>query len=277
MRIDGFPKPANSIQIEFRRLCELGGGRSGGPARGKVQELLRSAGKRLNTTGRKEMADALVDNPNVNPWHVCFAMGIAWGHLARLESDFITAAVAALEYWDDADIAYAASFHNERGPKPIRQSLAGGRALFEKVTLPDQLPSNLKTLGTVQQRWLSPILNPSSRPPFIGSWNATAMFKTALYARPELAAQMVEEPTVLLPPNGPLYAALKLLHRTHFLDRPPAGTELDDAVFEPGAIYENNALFPEIRRGLDDWSLVDVHSGLYMLGTRATNSDDYMS
>lgn len=40
------------------------------------------------------------------------------------------------------------------------------------------------------------------------------------------------------------------------------------AAFEPGVLYENNALFADVRSGRSEWSLVDVHSGLYMFGTR---------
>ena len=57
----------------------------------------------------------------------------------------------------------------------------------------------------------------------------------------------------------------------------PAGSALDDGEFESGALYENNALFAEIRKGLDDWNLLDVHSGLYLLGTRHPDSDKWTS
>lgn len=276
MKTTGFPKPNNTVQSEFLRLCELGGGASGGPARGKVQELLRYGGIRLNKLGHREISDALAANPDANPWHVCFAMGLAWGHLAKLEPAFIAAAVGTLENWNADDVGVAAKFHNERGPQPIIQSLTGAYMLFEKVRLPDGIPTSLKQIGRAQERWFAPILS-KERPPYIGSWNATAMFMTALFARPELAASLTDEPTVLLPPNGPIFGALSLLHRAHFLRSPPAGSELDDQDFEPGAIYENNNTFAEIRRGLTDWSLVDVHSGLYMLGTRDPRSDIYLA
>jgi len=67
---------------------------------------------------------------------------------------------------------------------------------------------------------------------------------------------------------------LALLHRVHFLPKKPAGSELDDEAFEPGAIFENNALFVDILKGVSGWSLVDVHSGLYMLGTRDPRSEN---
>jgi len=160
--------------------------------------------------------------------------------------------------------------------EPIAQSLTGAHILFGKVTLPDDLPSTLKQLERAQERWLSPILNPSERPPYIGAWNGTAMFMTVLFANPALAATHLSPPP-MLPPGGPIYAGLMLLHRAGVLSLPPAGSELDDAAFEPGAIYENNGLFAELCKQRRDWSLIDVHSGVYMLGTRHPHSDKWVT
>ena len=97
------------------------------------------------------------------------------------------------------------------------------------------------------------------------------MFMTALFAQPALAAtQKTQKP--LLPPGGPIFNGLRMLHAAKVLSRAPAGSELDDAAFEPGAIYENNQLFVELLAWQDDWCLLDVHSGLYMLGTRDPRS-----
>ncbi len=142
------------------------------------------------------------------------------------------------------------------------------------MILPSQLPSTLKGLERAQERWLSPVLNPKDRPPYIGAWNATAMFMTALFAQPELAATHLSPPPVL-PPGGPINTGLALLHKAGVVSRAPAGSDLDDAAFEPGAIYENNGLFAELCKQLSDWSLIDVHSGLYMLGTRDPNSNTW--
>ena len=220
------------------------------------------------------MTDHLVAHPTANPWHVCFAVGLSWGHLAKLDLAFTEAAVNVLASWNDADLVRAQAFHMERGPEPIAQSLTGAYILFGKVTLPTTLPSTLDQLGRAQERWLSPILNPSERPPYIGAWNGTAMFMTALFAQPALAATHVSPPP-MLPPGGPIQAGLALLHRAGIIGRPPAGSELDDAAFEPGAIYENNGLFAELCQQRRDWSLIDVHSGVYMLGTRHPHSDTW--
>jgi hypothetical protein len=187
--------------------------------------------------------------------------------------EFTGAAVRLLENWNDKDLKFARQFHYERGPDPIEQSLMGAYTLFQKVVLPSLLPNDLKRLGTAQQRWITPILS-KDRPRYIGSWNATAMFMVALFAQPKLAVTQ-EKPDVLLPPGGPIYAGLQLLKRAHFLLRDPEGSELDDQAFEPGALYINNDLFVEIRKGLADWSLIDVHSGLYMLGTRLAVSNNW--
>lgn len=147
--------------------------------------------------------------------------------------------------------------------------------LFQKVRLPDKLPSTLAQYGRAQERWLSAILGPD-RPRYVGSWNATAMFMVALFSNPSLAAGFTQR-EVMLPPGGPIYNGLSILHRTHVTTRPPAGSELDDQAFEPGAIYENNGIFEEILVGCPDWNLLDVHSGIYMLGTRLAESDSWFT
>jgi hypothetical protein len=100
------------------------------------------------------------------------------------------------------------------------------------------------------------------------------MFMIALFSNTLLAAELLT-PVVMLPPGGPIYNALSILHARHILSRPPAGSELDDEAFEPGAIYENNALIEELASGHAGWNLLDVHSGLYMLGTRLAESNNW--
>jgi hypothetical protein len=160
----------------------------------------------------------------------------------------------------------------ERGPTPIAQSLAGAHNLFEKVVLPKALPNTLDGIARAEERWLSPVLNPKTRPPYIGAWNATAMFMVALFAQPGLAASH-RKPPPALPPGGPIHAGLKYLHQAKILTAPPSSSELDDAAFEPGVIYADNGLFGELCAQRSDWSMIDVHNGLYMLGTRDPRSN----
>lgn len=268
-------KPVNDAQRAFNKLCEMGGGVKGGPTRGKVLDLLQETGQSLNKLATSEMMSHLAAFPNANPWHVCFAVGLSWGHLARLELPFTEAVCNVLEEWNTANLNAAKSFYLERGPTPIEHSLIGAHVLFNKVTLPKTLPNTLEQLARAQDRWLSPIQNPKDRPPYIGAWNATAMFMTALFGQPSLAATHTTPPP-MLPPGGPIVAGLSLLHRGGILSRPPAGSILDDAAFEPGAIYENNALFAELCKQRTGWSLIDVHSGVYMLGTRHPHSGNWM-
>ncbi len=265
--------PVNDMQREFQALCALGGGLNGGPARGKVLDLLRSSGQRLNVWAYQVMAKHLNAYPDANPWHVCFAVSLSWGHLAQLDLAFTGHVVDLLADWNDDDLAAARSFFLERGPLPIEQSLAGAYMLFQKVALPAALPSTLESLDRAQQRWLGHVLT-KDRPKYIGSWNATAMFMTALFAQPGLAAtQRSQKP--LLPPGGPVFAGLKMLYKAGLLSEAPAGSGLDDQAFEPGALYENNERLVELLVGRDDWCLTDVHSAVYLLGTRDPRSANW--
>ena len=267
-------KPQNDLQVRFNELCDKGGGAGGGPARTKVQELLHEGSKKLNAMGYDEISSQLKAFPDANPWHVCFAVGLGWGHLAKIDEDFTAASIRVLSDLDEVALKDARMFHLERGPIPIDQSLRGGYMIFQKVKLPDGLPDDLKMIGRAQQRWLSPIIS-QDRPKYIGSWNATAMFMVALFSKPVIAATL-RDSEVVLPPGGPIHAGLSILHKSNILKLPPAGSELDDEALEPGAIYENNALMAELLVGRDSWSMIDVHTGLYLLGTRYPESKNWV-
>ena len=116
---------------------------------------------------------------------------------------------------------------------------------------------------------MTPLVSSSiQRPKYIGTWNATAMFMVALFFRNDLTGGLTQNGIVALPPNGPIAAALRILFDAKVLQKPPAGGDLDEGQWEPGIIYENNGLMVDLIKGHDGWSLLDVHTGLYMLGTR---------
>lgn len=267
-------EPVNDAQKAFNLLCEKAGGTGGGPSQTAVLDLLKDSGQALNRFAISQVASHLSALPEANPWHVCFAIGLSWGHLAKLDIAFTEAATIALRDGTRENLQRAGAFHLERGPQPIIDSLTSGRTLFSTVLLPDSLPSNISRLDHAQQRWLTPIISPN-RPRYMGAWNATAMFMVALFAQPELA-QTHKGPQLMLPPGGPIHAGLSLMHRVKLITRPPVGSDLDDAAFEPGAIYENNALLHELCAKLSGWGLIDVHSGVYMLGTRHPQSKDWV-
>ncbi len=99
----------------------------------------------------------------------------------------------------------------------------------------------------------------------MGSWNATGMFKMALFQNPDLAAHLRDD-TVYLPSGGPLDAGLRKLYGCGLLSEPPPARGEDS--FDPLAITASNRLLLEIHSGWDGWSLLDTHSGVYMLGCR---------
>ena len=92
------------------------------------------------------------------------------------------------------------------------------------------------------------------------------LFKMALFQNPELAAQLKDN-TVYLPPGGPLSAGLRKLHSQGLLSRLPP--ERSEDAFDTLAITETNNLLLEVHGGRDGWSLVDAHSGVYMLGFKS--------
>ncbi len=268
-------KPLNGTQRRFNELCAKGGGRGGGPTRGGVQELLRESGKLLNVGARKFICDQLSNLPHANPWHVCFAVGLSWGHLAQLNDKFIEAATNLLAHWNDDDLKVAKKFPLDRGPMVIEDSLLGGWQMFKQVRLPSSLPSTIREYHAAQNRWFNPILS-NARPRYIGSWNACALFMVALFSNDMLSKQLLDT-AVLLPPGGPIFKGLSILHTAQLLSQSPEGTELDDQAYEPGAVFLNNQLMAEMLKGLPNWNMTDIHSGLYMLGTRLAETDSWFS
>jgi hypothetical protein len=265
------PTAINDTQACFTRLCALGEGPDGGPELTKVQELLRDHGKRLNKFAYRQAAFHFKENADANPWHVCFAIGLCWGGLARNDPQFVRACVRCLDQWNDADLKQAMSFALQHGD-PIEQALVGAHELFGRGNLPQTLPNGLKRLRIAQDQWLRLVVS-SDAHAYIGPWNATAMFLAALFAQPKLAATLTR-PDVLLPDSGPVFSALRMLHRVQVLSEPPEELALDDKAWLE-VLHVNNDLFRELLVGLPDWRLVDVHSGLVMLGTRDPRSKNW--
>lgn len=259
-------KTVNIFQEKYNELCQLGGGISGGPARSKAQQLLIQAGKQLNDELYNDVTSSISSFPDINPWHICFSIGVVWGHFAQNIPEFIESASTLMSNWNDDLIAEARSYNFERGPETLEHVLMGGYQMFQTVTLPKEIPDTLDKLWKVQQRWLGPIIG-NKRPAYIGSWNAAAMFLVALFIHRGLWHKLKDR-TVLLPPGGPIHRALRILYQDKVINRKPAGSELDDQAFEPGALYENQELMENLMPNDDDCSVVDVHSGLYMLGTK---------
>jgi hypothetical protein len=143
-------KPVNETQRVFKELCERGGGVRRGPARGKVLELLRDSGQAVNKIATREMADHLAAFPTANPWHVCFAVGLSWGRLAKMELAFTEAVVNVLTSWNAADLRRAQSYHMERGPEPIGQLLTGPTFFLAKSFCQHRCPRHSSNLSALR-------------------------------------------------------------------------------------------------------------------------------
>ncbi len=258
-------KPVNPIQRRFNEICEEGGGPGGGPTRGKVQALIYSAGIQVNDDAKNGVSDEMSELSDMPPWHACYAIGMAWGHLAKFDMAFFAAATRLLSDWNDEDLRVARQFHLERGPDVIEASLRAGNMLFARRDMTKPLPDSLAGMRHAQERWFAAI--DKDKPPYMGAWNATALFMVALFAVPKAAAELIA-PTVYLPPSGAMFNALRYLFQVNFLNSPPDADVNEEGRIEFGPIATNNGLFADIRRGRDDWTLLDVHSGLYVLGTR---------
>ncbi len=265
--------PINQCQRQFNELCKKGGGRNGGPARTKVQQLLRDEGKLLNRNAYDDVASALDVGDGHNPWHVFFALGLCWGEMARYSDEYLLAAVRALASWNDDDRREATKSHTQKGHDLLQGSLRGASVVFQQMgaSLSD-VPETIEEHNKLQGRWFRR-LN-ALNPPYIGPWNATALFMVALFARPKLAAEMKTLGPVL-PSGGPISRALNLLHHVHVTNH-PAQTLEDDVRFGAlaGATADNGTM-QELIVGMADCSMVDMHSGMYMLGSRDPKSDSY--
>ena len=262
--------PVNEYQQRFNAICEEGGGPKNGPTRGKVQALLKDAGQALNAYAYSEIAAALSQLPDANPWHVCFAMGLCWGEMATIDETFFEAAVGAIEQWNDEDRKTARRFCTQKGRDLIEGSLRSAYGLFRDVTrFPEDLPQDLDALNKAQGRWFRSI--EKLQPSWIGPWNSTALFMVALFARPNLAATMTTIGPIL-PPGGPIHRALNLLHDAGTTQLPAQSLEDDDRFSALAAATADNGTMQDLLRGMSGCSMIDMHSGLYMIGTRDRRS-----
>lgn len=101
------------------------------------------------------------------------------------------------------------------------------------------------------------------------------MFMVVLFAQPDLARTM-KTVEVILPPGGPIFTALKVLHSVKILNDRPDGDDMDDGGWEPGVLFNNNALMQLLIPGPHDLNMIDLHSGLYMLGTKYPFADQWV-
>jgi hypothetical protein len=227
----------------------------------------------LNSNAYSEVASALNTGDECNPWHVFFALGLCWGEMARYSDRYLLAAVGAISSWNDADRGEATKHCTQKGHELLEGSLRSASVVFDQIgTALSTIPETLEEHNKLQGRWFRRLnaLNPS----YIGPWNATALFMVALFARPTLAKTM-RTLGPILPSGGPISRALNLLYQVGVTNHGAQSLE-DDVRFSAlaGATADNGTM-QELIVGMGDCSMVDMHSGLYMLGSRDPRSDSY--
>jgi hypothetical protein len=173
-----------------------------------------------------------------------------------------------LHEYNDADRIEAQKFQNSAS---LIGSLKGGYDLFSSIEdkLP-KLPTTLHLLIKAQDDWLKEIIRNTrnARSIGIGNWNATAMFMVALLLQPDLATSQIE-PRPLLPAVGPIDYGLELLARAKLVGKRSAKVGGRGSQFDLGFLQENNSRLADLlKKGGPGWSMMDVHDGVYLLGTK---------
>lgn len=262
-------KPINPTQHEYNELCRKGGGIKSGPARSRVLALLQASGAKINEGAHAELKSHLDAVGPGNPWYVFYALGLSWGHIAKHSEEFTAAAAAYLDHGAPSDLARAQEFYTERGREPIKNSLESGRILLQAATfIPVGVPSEIGQLADIQRKW-NPLCFGPRKIPWIGKWNGTSMFLVALLSSPALW-KMLKDGTVLLPSGGPISTGLELMHAAHLISARPDRLEPENNQDKLGSLSLDNGLMWELHKGLPSSNMVDIHSGLYELGTRST-------
>lgn len=259
-------KPLNRIQRDWNALVHDASAENRKIGRSELHRLLITKSRPHTDFAINEMQSQLGELHKYNPWHVLYALGLAWGHFASLDIGFTSEAVEAIATGSPTATAAACKYHLERGPDGIERSLRGARQLFALVPPPATIPDNIRSLARLQQRFYGPSLRAETRPYGVGGWNATALILMALFARPDLADQL-KSSDILMPPSGTISAALALLHRASLVSQRPLETLSEDA-FDAAATAANTVLMVEVVSGLTSGSIVEVHNGLWLLGTR---------
>jgi hypothetical protein len=193
--------------------------------------------------------------------------------MAKYSDRYLRAAVGAISHWNDDDRRAAIEHFTQKGSELLEGSLRSAYVVFEALPASfDAVPSSLDRLVKLQNRWFAK-LN-ALEPPYIGPWNATALFMVSLFAQPELAGQMTTMGPIL-PSGGPISRALNILYQDHLTERGAQALEDDVRLGGLGGAAADNGTMQDLIRGLNGTSMVDIHSGLYMLGTRDVRSETY--
>ncbi len=113
-----------------------------------------------------------------NPWHVCFSVSLAWGHLANLDFRLTEAVTEFLKRATAFGLIALPNFILSADPM---QSVTIGECVSNLQQHPtsDEIPDSLERIKNCEKDGLERFLGPP-RVPYMGSWNSVALFMVAL-------------------------------------------------------------------------------------------------
>ena len=252
----------NKWKQRYNELC----GTSGKPPRSHVVELLCEAGRWFNEDVLETEVQATFEEFNSsNPWHLSFVVGVAWGQYAKKKTSFYEPALKWLSGRDENALSQAKTENKRSEADALGQCLRSGFRIFETMNLPDTIPTSLDELQQLQLKWIDRV--PKLGLPQIGDWNFSALFMVMLFDESSRWKQLMDT-TILLPLGGPVGNFLHTLVADDVIDEGPWSKRAVEEKIDPGKLFLCQKVMEDLLGGREDRSLVDIHSGLYVMGAK---------
>lgn len=263
----------NMLQTEFATLVDRSGDNREILVEG-LAPLLLDAGGDLNANGARQLQEYLTGIPFEDLHIGWFVAGIAWGRDAEDSREFVLSAVQAIKSSKPKDHKRAMRFALAGRHRRLENLLRAGRQIVLQERHPCPI-SAIEELNEYQQRLFKALqLLPDVQG--IGNWNLGAMFFCAALSDPQWRVEM-NKARPRLPMSAPIFHSMEQLYSLRVLSRQPNYNPWrpKDSSY-PEALYSNNALLEELCQKLGTSRILDIHSGLYLLGTRNVDANSWL-